>query len=146
MRHWHRPEKVWCPIPGVLKARLEWALISLSWWGASLFTGWVGLGGLWGPFQPNQSVVLQIYATRIFSFILIQLTAMLLIESCSENASPICRYPSVSQSAMRFVCLGRRGWYSRLSSLWRSWKLLLESGLSWSEELRRCLDRASLGL
>ena len=37
LRCWHScPEKLWCPSLEVLKARLDGALGSLSWWGAAL--------------------------------------------------------------------------------------------------------------
>ena len=36
-----------------LKARLDAALGTLSWWGAALPTAGVGMGGLGGPFQPK---------------------------------------------------------------------------------------------
>ena len=41
----------------VLKA-VDEALGSLIWWGATSSQQWLGLDGLWGPFQTNHSVVL----------------------------------------------------------------------------------------
>mgnify|MGYP001856366566 CR=1 FL=1 len=50
------PERLWVPIPGGIKARLDGALSSLSWWGAALPTaGESEIGGLWGLFQPKPS-------------------------------------------------------------------------------------------
>ena len=41
------PERLWVPIPGGIKARLDGALSSLSWWGAALPTaGESEIGGL----------------------------------------------------------------------------------------------------
>jgi len=45
VRHWHRPREVEdAPSLMVLKARLDGALGSLSWWGAALPMAGVGAG------------------------------------------------------------------------------------------------------
>ena len=59
MRPWHScPEKLWCPIPGALKARLDGALGSLIWWMAALpmAGGWHWVG-FKVPFNPNNPVI-----------------------------------------------------------------------------------------
>ena len=52
------PSEIWLPCLEVslevLKARLDGALGSLSWlWGQPCPWQGLGLGGLWGPFQPK---------------------------------------------------------------------------------------------
>jgi len=45
VRQWHGCPELWCPIPGGLKARLDGALGSLSWWGQPAHgRGWNWMG------------------------------------------------------------------------------------------------------
>ena len=51
---WHScPESCGCPIPRGAQGHVGWALGSVSWWGARGQQQGLGLGGLWGPFQPK---------------------------------------------------------------------------------------------
>jgi len=54
------PEKLWCPIPGALKARLDGALGSLSWWVAALpMTEIWSWAGFKIPSNPSHSMILR---------------------------------------------------------------------------------------